>query len=62
MRKSLLGLSLLSLLPVSSLVAVSDSIGTVEQHVNTLAAPEMQGRMTGSPGAAMAADYIAEQL
>ncbi|WP_194797872.1 MULTISPECIES: M20/M25/M40 family metallo-hydrolase [Myxococcaceae] len=34
----------------------------VRAHVTVLAADDMEGRLTGSPGAARAADYIAGQL
>lgn len=65
MRHSILGIALtwltLTALPVAAF-ASKDSVGSLEQHVTTLAAPELAGRMTGSPGAALAADYIAEQL
>ncbi len=33
-----------------------------EEHLAVLAAPELAGRQAGSPGAAAAADYIAEQF
>jgi hypothetical protein len=39
-------------------VAVSD----VRRHVETLASDEFEGRLTGSRGAALAADYIIDQL
>jgi hypothetical protein len=39
---------------------VSDSL--LRKHVGALAHDSMQGRMTGKPGAAMAAAYIAGQM
>ncbi len=38
------------------------AVEEVRRHVQVLAADAMQGRLTGSPGAARAADYIAAQL
>ncbi|MCB9444966.1 MAG: M28 family peptidase, partial [Ardenticatenaceae bacterium] len=37
-------------------------VALAETHLAALTAPELAGRQAGSPGAAMAADYIAEQF
>ena len=49
------------LLAVCPLAALDDD-SPMRTHVETLAAPELAGRMTGSEGAAQAADYIEGQL
>jgi len=50
---------LLALLVVTGAPAFSQDVTT---HVETLASEEMAGRLTGSPGARLAADYIVGEL
>jgi hypothetical protein len=38
------------------------TVSDVRRHVETLASDALEGRLTGSPGAALAADYIIDQL
>ena len=48
---------------VLCLLAASPSVAEdIETHVTTLASEAMGGRLTGSDGARMAADYIIKEL
>jgi Tol biopolymer transport system component len=48
--------------PVAADLATAISREDVRVHVNYLASDALEGRATGSPGARLAADYIASQL
>ena len=50
-----------SRLPVRAEPAVAAQ-SRLEEHVSVLAAPELEGRLTGSAGERLAAEYIADQL
>jgi hypothetical protein len=52
----------LAILIAASAHAQSPTASTTRAHVETLAAPALEGRQAGSPGERRAADYIAAQL
>jgi hypothetical protein len=56
---SALTAALLLALSPASLPAAT---GTIESHVDYLASPDLEGRLTGSGGANQAADYLSTQL
>jgi len=57
MRKKILPLAIAALLVPPVL-----GLAQTRPHVETLAAPKMEGRLTGSPGEKLAADYLVAEL
>ncbi|MEL7061424.1 MAG: hypothetical protein AAGN46_15480, partial [Acidobacteriota bacterium] len=54
---------LLSIAPATARTFdLTSSEGRVRHHVETLASAELEGRLTGSPGARSAAAYLIQQL
>jgi len=50
------------LILMTALLATTAQAGSLKQHVEYLASPELEGRLTGTPGAAKAADFIIQNL
>ncbi len=56
-------LAIVTSIPTGAVPALGQAVATdVRQHVETLASDEFEGRLTGSEGASLAADYIISQL
>ena len=58
LRRSIVVLSVLTLVPS----VASGSVESVKKHIEYLASDDLEGRMTGSDGERLAADYLAREL